>query len=214
MAEAKSDQNRYDSNPSRHRGEPLNWHYALAGLLTLFPGFGLGYLVLHRGTPFQNSIATWLVLSVIGFFMVWTEVGLSTLSVSITVLLSWSLVAEITASHLLIAAMTQDWVVMGAWSRLGAIMGVLAVPIGSLIYLLGLAIVVVILNYRCLGECCLQEILSLCREGNRERGRAAKQRGPSWWMALFASRRKIGSATLPCAFSSLSSRVPQLRHSL
>jgi hypothetical protein len=152
MAEAKSDQNRYDSNPSRHRGEPLNWHYALAGLLTLFPGFGLGYLVLHRGTPFQNSIATWLVLSVIGFFMVWTEVGLSTLSVSITVLLSWSLVAEITASHLLIAAMTQDWVVMGAWSRLGAIMGVLAVPIGSLIYLLGLAIVVVILNYRCLGD--------------------------------------------------------------
>ena len=153
FAKAKSDLNRYSSNPSRHRAESPNWHYALAGLLNLFPGFGLGYLVLHRRTQFQNSITAWLVLSMIGFFMVWSDGGLSPVSIGITVLLSWSLVSEITASHLLIAAMTQDWVVMGAWFRLGAIIGVLAVLIGSLIYLLGLAIAAAILLFRCGGYC-------------------------------------------------------------
>jgi tetratricopeptide (TPR) repeat protein len=149
MAEAKSDLNRYDSNPSRHRAEPTNWRYLRAGLRNLFPSFGLGYLVLHRRTQFKISIATWFVLFLIGFLLLWTDVGLwsgvglSPLSVSITALLSWSLVALITADHLLIATMTREWVVMG----------VLAVLIGSLIYLLGLAIVAVILLFRCWGFC-------------------------------------------------------------
>ena len=149
MAQAQSDLDRSDPNPDRGREEPVD--YTVAGLVNLFPGFGLGYLVLHRRTQFKFSIATWFLLTLFGIFIGWTVVGLSglfesrlalLLYVGIPALISWSLVAAITASHLLIAAMTRNWEVQGAWSRLGAIMGVPAVLIGSLIYLFVVGVMV------------------------------------------------------------------------
>ncbi len=133
MAEAASDRrailrrsrrpgDRSDPNPNRDSEEPDDWG-PLAGLLNLLPGFGLGYLVSHRHTQFKISIATWFLLSLFGIFIEWTiaglppppfSLGILLLYVGIPALISWSLVAVITGSQLLIASMTRDWEAKGA----------------------------------------------------------------------------------------------------
>ena len=119
-------------------------NYARAGLLNLFPGFGLGYSVLRRRTAFRTCLSFWLVLSAIGVVAGLVNPGASAFSpretlsvIMIAALMSWALIAVISADHLLIAAMMRDWRTKGAWSRLAVIMGTSAVLIGSLIYLAG-----------------------------------------------------------------------------
>jgi hypothetical protein len=128
-------------------------HYGRAGLLNLFPGFGLGYRALHRRTAFRTSVGSWLVMTAIGIVSGFLNPGASAFSLQealtvgvIAALMAWALVAVISADHLLIASIMQGWRTKGAWSRLAAIMRMSVVLMGSFIYFVAAALAAAIVG--------------------------------------------------------------------